>query len=439
MLLSLRGGMMIARYTTPFMRTLWSDETKFQKWLDVEIAVLEGWEKAGSVSKAAVKRIKKRARFSVKRIEHIERTVKHDVIAFLTNVEEHVGKDSRFIHMGMTSSDVLDTAFALLLIDAGEKLLGNLKQLKSALRRLARKYKHAPMMGRTHGIHAEPITFGLKCLLWYDEAVRDEKRMKDAIAQISYAKVSGAVGTFSTMPPRVFEHAARTLKLKPCYATSQIISRDRHAHYFLALSLVAVLIEKIALEIRHLQRTEVSEVKEPFTRGQKGSSAMPHKRNPILCERLCGIARFVRAQAAVALENCALWHERDISHSSCERIIFPDATTILDYAFGKLLFILSEPLVDRKRMLRNMGETKGLIFSQRVLLKLIDKGITRQQAYRIVQSNAMQVWETGEEFLPLLLEDKRVMKLLSKEELERCFDFKAYLKNIDYIYKKVLG
>ena len=413
---------MIARYTTPFMRKLWSDETKFQKWLDVEIAVLEGWVKQGVVKKAVLGRVKRKAQFSVKRIEHIERTVKHDVIAFLTNVAEHVGKDSRFIHMGMTSSDVLDTAFALLLIDAGEKLLANMKQLKSALRRLARKYKNAPMMGRTHGIHAEPITFGLKCLLWYDEAVRDEKRLKDAIEQISYAKISGAVGTFSTMSPKVFEHAARALKLKPCYATSQIISRDRHAHYFLTLSLIAVLIEKIALEIRHLQRTEVSEVKEPFTKGQKGSSAMPHKRNPILCERLCGIARLVRSQASVALENCALWHERDISHSSCERIIFPDATTILDYAFQKLLFILEDPVVDRKRMVKNIGATKGLIFSQRVLLKLIEKGITREEAYKIVQLNAMQVWKTEQEFLSLLLNDKRVMELLSKEELESCFD-----------------
>ena len=326
-----------------------------------------------------------------------------------------------------------------MLIDAGEKLLANMKQLKSALRRLARKYKNAPMMGRTHGIHAEPITFGLKCLLWYDEAVRDEKRLKDAIEQISYAKISGAVGTFSTMSPKVFEHAARALKLKPCYATSQIISRDRHAHYFLTLSLIAVLIEKIALEIRHLQRTEVSEVKEPFTKGQKGSSAMPHKRNPILCERLCGIARLVRSQASVALENCALWHERDISHSSCERIIFPDATTILDYAFQKLLFILEDPVVDRKRMVKNIGATKGLIFSQRVLLKLIEKGITREEAYKIVQLNAMQVWKTEQEFLSLLLNDKRVMELLSKEELESCFDLSCYLKNIDYIYKKVLG
>jgi adenylosuccinate lyase len=374
----------------------------------------------------------------VKRIERIERTVKHDVIAFLTNVAEHVGEDSRFIHMGMTSSDVLDTSFALLLIDAGKRLLEDLKWLKSLLRRLAKRYKHTPMIGRTHGIHAEPITFGLKCLLWYDEAARNEERLKDAIRHISYAKISGAVGTFSTMPPKVFEHAARALKLKPCYATSQIISRDRHAHYFLALSLIAVLIEKIALEIRHLQRTEVSEVKEPFTKGQKGSSAMPHKRNPILCERLCGIARFVRAQVGVALENCALWHERDISHSSCERIIFPDATTILDYAFQKLLFILSDPAVDRKRMMKNIGATRGLIFSQRVLLKLIEKGITREQAYRIVQSNAMQVWKTEQEFLALLLDDKRVMKLLSKKELESCFDLDSYLKHIDYIYKKVL-
>jgi adenylosuccinate lyase len=341
--------------------------------------------------------------------------------------------------MGMTSSDVLDTAFALLLIDAGKQLLADVRKLKSALRRLAKKYKHTPMMGRTHGIHAEPITFGLKCLLWYDEAVRNEERLNDAIKHISYAKISGAVGTFSTMPPKVFEHAARALKLKPCYATSQIISRDRHAHYFLALSLIAVLIEKIALEIRHLQRTEVSEVKEPSTKGQKGSSAMPHKRNPILCERLCGIARLVRSQASVALENCALWHERDISHSSCERIIFPDATTILDYGFQKLLFVLSDPVVDRKRMMKNIGATKGIIFSQRVLLKLIDKGITREQAYRIVQSNAMRVWKTEEEFFSLLLEDKRVQKLLSKKELESCFDLKAYLKNIDYIYKKVLG
>ena len=430
---------MIARYTTPFMRTLWSDDTKFAKWLVIEIAVLEGWVKTGAVKKSVLARVKKKARFTVKRIELIEKKVKHDVIAFLTNVAEHVGKDARFIHMGMTSSDVLDTAFALLLIDAGKKLLEDLKLLKRALKQLARRHKKTPMIGRTHGIHAEPITFGLKCLLWYDEAVRNEKRLVDAIQNISFAKVSGAVGTFSTMPPRVFEHAAFALKLKPCYATSQIISRDRHAQYFLALALIAVLIEKIALEIRHLQRTEVGEVKEPFTKGQKGSSAMPHKRNPIICEQLCGLSRLIRSQASVALENCSLWHERDISHSSCERIIFPDATTTLDYSFEKLLFILNNLNVEKKRMKKNINITQGLIFSQRVLLKLIKKGLSREDAYRIVQSNAKKVWKNEGTFFMLLLRDKRVMEMLTKKELESCFDMEYYLKNIDYIYKKVLG
>ncbi len=429
---------MIRRYTTEAMQKIWSDETKFKKWLEVEIAVLEGWVKKGDVTKRVLEQVKRKASFSVKRIEKIERKVKHDVIAFLTNVAEYVGKDARFIHMGMTSSDVLDTAFALLLKDAGKKILKDLKLVKKRLKSLAIKYKMTVMMGRTHGIHAEPITLGLKFLLWYDEVLRNEERFADAIESISYAKISGAVGTFSTMPPVVFEYASRKLRLKPCYATSQIISRDRHAQYLLTLSLIAAFIEKIALEIRHLQRTEVGEVMEPFTKGQKGSSAMPHKRNPILCERLCGMARLVRSNATVALENVALWHERDISHSSCERVIFPDATTLLDYSLGKLLFILKNLTVDKKRMKKNLDMTKGLIFSQRVLLRLIEKGMSREEAYKVVQSDAIKVWKCEEDFISILLGDKRIEKLLTKKELKSCFNVDYYLKNIDYIYKKVL-
>jgi adenylosuccinate lyase len=429
---------MIKRYTTEFMEKLWSDETKFEKWLLVELAVVEGWVKKGEVKKSVFERIKKRASFSVRRINQIEKKVKHDVIAFLTNLSENVGKDARFIHMGMTSSDVLDTAFALLLREAGEKILGDLISLRKRIKRLALRYKKTVMIGRTHGIHAEPMTLGLKFLLWYDEVLRNEQRLQDAIENISFAKISGAVGTFSTMPPKVFEYASRRLKLKPCYATSQIISRDHHAQYLFALSLIASLIEKIALEIRHLQRTEVGEVMEPFTKGQKGSSSMPHKRNPILCERLCGFSRLIRSNVMVSLENIALWHERDISHSSCERVIFPDATTIIDYSLEKLLFILDNLIIDKKRMKKNLNATKGLIFSQRVLLKLIEKGKSREDAYKIVQSNAMKVWEGKGMFFDILLKDKRIKRGLTEKELKACFDVDYYLKNVDYIYRKVL-
>ena len=430
---------MIERYTTEAMKEIWSYETKFNKWLSVELAVLEGWVKRGDVKKDVLERVKKKAAFNVKRIEKIEKRVKHDVIAFLTNLSENIGEDARFIHMGMTSSDILDTAFALLLMEAGEHILKKLKNLKRILRQLSKRYKKTVMMGRTHGVHAEPITLGLKFLLWYDEVGRNIGRLSDAIENISYAKISGSVGTFSTMPPDVFEYAARKLKLKPCYATSQIISRDHHAQYLFALALIASLIEKIALEIRHLQRTEVGEVMEPFTKGQKGSSAMPHKRNPILCERLCGMSRLVRSHVIVALENIALWHERDISHSSCERIIFPDSTTLIDYSLEKLLFILKNLTVDEKRLKRNIDMTKGLIFSQSILLKLIEKGMSREDAYKIVQSDAMKVWKDEKDFLTVLLGDKKIKKLLTRNELESCFDINYYLKNIEYIYKKVLG
>lgn len=429
---------MIERYTTDAMKEIWSDRTKFEKWLLVEVAVLEGWVNKGDVDKDVLERVREKADFTVERIEEIEKEVKHDVIAFLTNLAENIGEDSRFVHMGMTSSDVLDTAFALQLRDAGNIILEDLQKVRERLKELALKYKMTPMIGRTHGIHAEPITLGLKFLLWYDEVLRNEKRLKEAIENISYAKISGAVGTFSTMPPDVFEYASKKLELKPCYATSQIISRDRHAHYLLTLSLIAAFIEKIALEIRHLQRTEVGEVMEPFTKGQKGSSAMPHKRNPILCERLCGIPRLIRSNAMVALENIALWHERDISHSSCERVIFPDSTTIMDYAFKKLQFILGDIDVNEKRIEENLQLTRGLIFSQRVLLKLIDKGITREEAYKLVQSNAKKVWQGEEEFSNVLKEDKKVTNLLTEEELKSCFDMDYFLKNIDYIFKKVL-
>lgn len=430
---------MIERYTTEAMKEIWSYETKFNKWLSVELAVLEGWVKRGDAKKDVLERVKKKAAFNVKRIEKIEKRVKHDVIAFLTNLAENIGEDARFIHMGMTSSDILDTAFALLLMEAGEHILKKLKNLKRILRQLSKRYKKTVMMGRTHGVHAEPITLGLKFLLWYDEVGRNIGRLSDAIENISYAKISGSVGTFSTMPPDVFEYAARKLKLKPCYATSQIISRDHHAQYLFALALIASLIEKIALEIRHLQRTEVGEVMEPFTKGQKGSSAMPHKRNPILCERLCGMSRLVRSHVIVALENIALWHERDISHSSCERIIFPDSTTLIDYSLEKLLFILKNLTVDEKRLKRNIDMTNGLIFSQSILLKLIEKGMSREDAYKIVQSDAMKVWKDEKDFLTVLLGDKKIKKLLTRNELESCFDINYYLKNIEYIYKKVLG
>jgi adenylosuccinate lyase len=431
------GGNMIPRYTRQEMGKLWELENKYQKWLDVEIAVCEAWADLGEIPRDALNAIKKKASFDVSKIDEIEKVVKHDVIAFLTSVAQSLGPESRFIHKGLTSSDILDTALALLMQEAADIIIQGIINLMDVLKKQAYKYKDSPMIGRSHGIHAEPMTFGLKFALWYEDMKRNLIRMKNARAVISTGKLSGAVGTFSNIPPEIEERACKKLRLKPEPVATQIVQRDRHAEYLTALSFIAASIEKVAIEIRHLQRTEVLEAEEPFMAGQKGSSAMPHKRNPIGCENLSGLARLVRSNAQAALENIALWHERDISHSSVERVIIPDSSILVDYMLERLRGILEGLRVFPKKMKENMAKSYGLYNSQRVMLALIDKGIRREEAYDIVQRTAMKSWKTETQFRKLLLKDAEVKKHLTSKEIGSIFDLQYYLKNVDYIFKRV--
>ncbi len=426
---------MIRRYSPAEMSSVWSEENKFRIWLDVEIAAMEAQANLGRVPADAVAEVKAKAKFDIDRIDEIERTVKHDVIAFLTNVSENVGPAARFVHMGMTSSDVLDTASAIQLKQAGETLLKHLTELRKIIRELSLKYKDVEMIGRTHGIHAEPITFGLKMAVWYEELGRDIERLKAANEEIAVAKISGAVGTYAHISPEIEKYVAKKFGLRPSIASTQVIQRDRHAQYMTVLAVVAGTLEKMALEVRHLQRTEVLEAEEPFTKGQKGSSAMPHKRNPVNAERICGMARLVRSYAMAALENQALWHERDISHSSVERVIFPDATLGLDFMILESQKIFKNFVVYPERMKNNIQITHRLFFSEDVLLKLIEKGLNREQAYALVQRDAMHCWETGEDFLTALTNDPEVSEKITKDELAQVFDLKSLLKNVDYIYE----
>ncbi|MFH0789705.1 MAG: adenylosuccinate lyase [Pseudomonadota bacterium] len=428
---------MIPRYTRPVMAKLWSQENKYQKWLEVEILACEALSELGLIPAKDLALIKKRARFSVERIEELEQTTKHDVIAFLTNVAEHVGPASRHIHLGLTSSDVLDTSNAVLLKEAAEILIEDLKALQGVLKGQARAHKKTVMIGRSHGIHAEPITFGLKMALWYDETGRNLGRLTQARETIATGKISGAVGTFAHISPKVEAHVCRRLGLKPAPASSQIVQRDRYAEYFCTLAVIAGSIEKMAVEIRHLQRTEVLEAEEYFSTGQKGSSAMPHKRNPIVSENLSGLARLIRGYALAALENQALWHERDISHSSVERVIGPDATTLLDYMLNRLTNLLKNLLVYPERMVKNLNLTRGLPFSEGILLALTRKGITREEAYRVVQENAMKVWSSEKTFQELLEADPRIRKWLTSKELSQLFDLHHTLQNVEIIFRRV--
>lgn len=430
---------MIERYSRAEMANIWSDESKYQYWLRVELAVCEAWAEEGRIPAAALRVIKKRAAFEVGRVEELEKTVKHDVVAFLTAVGEKVGEESRYIHLGMTSSDVLDTALALQLRDASEILISDIEKVLDILRKLAEDYKLTPIIGRTHGVHAEPTTIGLVFALWFDEMSRNLGRMERAKKTISVGKISGVVGTFANLPPSVEEYACRKLGLKPARISTQVIQRDIHAEYFLTLSLIASVIEKIAVQIRHFQRTEVLELEEPFTEGQKGSSAMPHKRNPILSENLSGLARLVRSYAVAALENIPLWHERDISHSSVERVIAPDGTILLDFMLARLHVILEGLNIYPENMERNMWITNGLIFSQKVLLKLVEKGMSREKAYQCVQRNAMNCWREKVNFQDLLLLDPDVTDNLSDKDLEECFRPEQDLKNVDYVFSRVFS
>ena len=428
---------MIPRYSRPEMAKIWEPQNKFQKWLDVEIAACEAWAELGEIPKKSLATIKKRAKFNIKRIDKIEKTVKHDVIAFLTSVAENAGPDSRFIHKGLTSSDIGDTALALLMREAADIIINDIKELMKVLKANAVKYKGTLQMGRSHGIHAEPTTFGLTFALWYEEMKRNLVRIKAARDTINYGQLSGPVGTFSSLPPFIETYVCKKLGLKPAPVATQVIQRDRHAEYMNTLALIAGAIEKMAVEMRHLQRTEVLEAEEPFEKGQKGSSAMPHKRNPIGSENLSGLARVVRSNAMAAMENIPLWHERDISHSSVERIIIPDSAILIDYMLVRLTGILGGIRVYPERMKENIDRSYGLFCSQRVLLQLTEKGLSRENAYRLVQKRAMQSWEQRKPFKDLLKKDRLIKKYLSDDEIDALFDLKFYTKNVNYIYKRV--
>jgi adenylosuccinate lyase len=419
------------------MGKIWSEEEKFSNWLKIEILACEAEERLGKIPPDALRKIKEKAQFNLERIKEIENKVKHDVIAFLTNVAEYVGPEARYIHMGLTSSDILDMGLALQMRKAANIIIQDIEELNSVLRERAREHKDTIMMGRTHGVHAEPITLGLKFALWYEEMRRNLERMKLAREEISCGKISGAVGTYAHLDPWVEEYVCQRLGLTPCKISSQIIQRDRHAYYLSVLAIIASSLNKFALEIRGLQRTEIREVEEGFFRGQKGSSAMPHKRNPIVCERICGLSRLVRSNVQAGLENIPLWGERDISHSSVERVIIPDSTILIDYTLSKFTHILKNLLVYPENMKKNLQRTGGLWNSQRLLLELVKKGLSRERAYEIVQRNAMKCWEEEGEFRKLVEEDPEIRKYLKKGELKALFDLQYYLRNIDGIFKKV--
>ncbi len=433
---------MIPRYTRPEMGRIWSDENKYRTWLEVELAAAEALAELGEVPAAAARLLREHARFDVARILEIEREVKHDVIAFTTAVAESLaaaghGDASRWLHYGLTSNDIVDTAQALQVRQASNLLMKGLERLRDVLKGRALEYKDTVQVGRTHGVHAEPVTFGLKLALWYDEAERDLIRLRTAAEEMAVGKISGAVGTFAHIGPEAEERICARLGLKPAAISSQVISRDRHAFYLSVLALVTALLEKIALEVRHLQRTEVREAEEPFSAGQKGSSAMPHKRNPITCEQICGLARVVRANAQAAFENIALWHERDISHSSVERIILPDSTILTDYLLARTAHLVENMRVYPERMQRNLESTRGLIFSGQLLLDLAAAGMLREKAYRIVQGHAMRCWEEGGDFRSAIEADPEVRAVLTPEQIAESFSLKRQLRNTGKIFSRV--
>ena len=429
---------MIERYSRKELKNIWADENRYKIWLEIELAAAEAMEKYKIIPKGVVKKVKSRARINVARILKIEESVKHDVIAFLTSITEKVGKEARFLHKGMTSSDVLDTCFNIQLKQSGKILLDDIEILLTSIKKQAIKHKKTLCIGRSHGIHAEPITFGLKMLTFYQEFLRNKKRLKDSIEEISTCAISGAVGTFANIDPRVESFVAKKLRLKIEPISTQIIPRDRHAQYFSTLGIIASSIERFATEIRHLQRTEVLEVEEFFGKKQKGSSAMPHKKNPILSENLTGLARMVRSSVIPALENVALWHERDISHSAVERNIGPDATSTLDFALTRLNGVVKNLNIYPKNMLKNLNLTNGLFFSQRVLIELTSVGFTREEAYSLVQKHAMHSWNKGTSFFENLLNDPKINKKLPVNKLEKLFDFSYHTKRIDVIFKRSL-
>lgn len=429
---------MIPRYTRPEMGNIWSEENKIKKWLDVELAALDALANYGYIPKDIPKKVRTKAGFNVKRIREIEKVVQHDVIAFLTNLAEHVGPAGRYVHFGLTSSDILDTALALQIKEASAILIRDLKVLIEALRRKSREHRFTLMVGRSHGVHAEPITFGLKMAIFYEEFKRNLGRLETATAGISFGKISGAVGTFANVDPRVETFTCKKLGLKPAPVSTQILQRDRHAEYLTTLAIIGGSLEKLATEIRGLQKTETREVEEYFGQGQKGSSAMPHKRNPITCERIAGLARILRGNALAGMENISLWHERDITHSSVERVIFPDSTILLDYMLTTMETVIKNLVVYKDNMLTNLEKSRGLVFSQGLLLKLIQKGLTREKAYKLVQDTTKKVWENGQASLrDVVLEDKEIGKLLTPQEIKDVFSYQYHLKNVNKIYQRL--
>jgi adenylosuccinate lyase len=430
---------MIPRYSRPEMARIWSDQSRFGAWLEVELAATEVLAERGVVPQEALQAIREKSRFDVARIDEIEREVKHDVIAFVSNVAENVGPHGRWLHYGLTSSDVVDTALALLMVRACDLVRDGLERLLAAVRRRAEEHRHTPVMGRTHGMHAEPTTFGLKLALWYAELERQRARLLRAREVIRVGKLSGAVGTFTHLPPEVEEAVCRRLGLVPAAASSQVLQRDRHAEVMTTLALIAATLEKMAVEIRHLQRTEVGEAEEPFSAGQKGSSAMPHKRNPVGSEQVAGLARVVRANSLAALENVALWHERDISHSSVERVIVPDSFLALDHMLHRLTDIVAGLVVYPQRMLRNIESTRGVVFSGRLLNELTARGMGREDAYRIVQAHAMAALEGGDDFRQRVAADAQVRAVLSEQDLEAVFRLESFLAHVDAIFARVFA
>jgi adenylosuccinate lyase len=424
---------MIERYTNPEMGRIWTLQHEFEVMLEVEITACEAMAELGQIPVEAAKNIREKAQFNLERVKEIEKVTNHDIIAFLTNVAEYVGEDSKYIHKGLTSSDVKDTALGIMMKKSAELILEDLKNLRDVLKRQAKKYKHTVCIGRTHGIHAEPMTLGLKFALWYDEVCRDIERVEHAKKIVAVGKLSGAVGTYSNIDPRIEEITCKKLGIEPVKLATQVIQRDRHAEYMTTLAIVASTFEKIATELRNLQRTDIREVEEYFQPGQKGSSAMPHKRNPITGERISGMARLVRGNAIAAMEDITLWHERDISHSSVERVILPDSTINVDYCCRKLTNLLDKLLVYPEAMMENLNKTGGLVFSQRIMLAVVSKGVLREDAYKWVQRNAMARWLKGEDFRTNVEKDPDITKYLTKEEIDNCFDYQWFLRNVDMI------
>ena len=427
---------MIKRYTLPQMGAVWSEESKLNNWLKIEVAACEAWAELGKIPAESVETIKSRASFNVERIAAIEAEVRHDVIAFLTNVGEYVGDDSKYIHLGLTSSDILDTGIAMQMRDSADIILAGLEKLQEVIKVKALQYKYTLCIGRTHGVHGEPTTFGLKMALWYTEMDRNIERLKQAREVIAYGAISGAVGNFAHLDPRVEEYVCEKLGLKPCKVSTQVIQRDRHADFMTNLAVVASSLEKMATEIRNLQRTDILEAEEPFKAGQKGSSAMPHKRNPMMSERVAGLSRVIRGNATAALENVALWHERDLTHSSVERVIIPDSCILLDYMLEKFTAVVEGLVVYEDNMARNIETTLGLVFSQQMLLALVGKGLSREKSYSLVQDNAMRSWRQKIPFRQMILDDEAIMNLITPDELDKIFDYGVYTANVDYIFKR---